>query len=214
MPVLASPRAAHIVICGVDDGSASNVACSSARASVAAGAQRGGEQRRRSVTRPRVTYTVLLRRLGFLHRSGGDCRELYASLRGEVARLLGCKELAVLLACPVAKRAALSPPATRHPTRTHSRPHHAAAALAAVVPRGLPDPARFRYWVDYQALSSPESAALAERALQALGGVRTGAPGAAAGGPRALPVPRHQQRPPYQAPPAAQVSLMHCVPHR
>ncbi|KIY98981.1 hypothetical protein MNEG_8982 [Monoraphidium neglectum] len=52
----------------------------------------------------------------------------------------------------------------------------AAAALAAVVPRGLPDPARFRYWVDYQALSSLESAALAERALQALGGVRTGGP--------------------------------------
>jgi hypothetical protein len=44
------------------------------------------------------------------------------------------------------------------------------------VPRGLAAPARFRYWVDYQALSSPESAALAERALQALGGVRTGGP--------------------------------------
>ncbi len=44
------------------------------------------------------------------------------------------------------------------------------------MPRGLAAPARFRYWVDYQALSSPESAALAERALQALGGVRTGGP--------------------------------------
>lgn len=36
--------------------------------------------------------------------------------------------------------------------------------------------ASFRYWVDFQALSSPESAALAERALTALGGRRTGGP--------------------------------------
>lgn len=49
-------------------------------------------------------------------------------------------------------------------------------ALAAAPPLPLPDPRRFRYWVDFQALSSPESMALAERALQALGGVRTGGP--------------------------------------
>ncbi|KAI8462616.1 MAG: tubulin-tyrosine ligase family-domain-containing protein [Monoraphidium minutum] len=63
-----------------------------------------------------------------------------------------------------------------------------ALALAAVVPRPLPDPARFRYWVDYQALASPESAALAERALQMLGGVRTGGP------PKLDPVSAQKQK--------------------
>ncbi|GLC40170.1 hypothetical protein PLESTM_001009700 [Pleodorina starrii] len=35
---------------------------------------------------------------------------------------------------------------------------------------------RFRFWIDYQALSSPSSAELLERALVAAGGVRTGGP--------------------------------------
>lgn len=57
------------------------------------------------------------------------------------------------------------------------RPHHAAAALpAAAIARPLPPPGAFRYWVDYQAFSSPESALLPEAALMALGGVRTGGP--------------------------------------
>jgi hypothetical protein len=45
------------------------------------------------------------------------------------------------------------------------------------VARPLISPARFRFWIDYQAFSSPESAALPEEALTALGGVKTGEPG-------------------------------------
>lgn len=60
--------------------------------------------------------------------------------------------------------------------------------MSAVVPRPLSDPAHFRYWVDYQALSSPESAVLAERALQLLGGVRTGGP------PKLDPVSAQKQK--------------------
>jgi hypothetical protein len=44
------------------------------------------------------------------------------------------------------------------------------------VPWPLSHPASFRYWIDYQAFSSPESAALPEAALIALGGVKTGGP--------------------------------------
>ncbi|WIA39416.1 hypothetical protein OEZ86_005519 [Tetradesmus obliquus] len=49
-------------------------------------------------------------------------------------------------------------------------------AAAAAVPWPPSHPARFRYWIDYQAFSSPESAALPEAALVALGGVKTGGP--------------------------------------
>jgi hypothetical protein len=49
-------------------------------------------------------------------------------------------------------------------------------AAAAAVPWPLSHPASFRYWIDYQAFSSPESAALPEAALVALGGVKTGGP--------------------------------------
>jgi hypothetical protein len=49
-------------------------------------------------------------------------------------------------------------------------------AAAAAVPWPLSHPAIFRYWIDYQAFSSPESAALPEAALVALGGVKTGGP--------------------------------------
>ncbi|KAF8064478.1 Ttll6a [Scenedesmus sp. PABB004] len=50
-------------------------------------------------------------------------------------------------------------------------------AVAAAVPRPLAPLARgFRFWIDFQAFSSPESAALPEAALAALGGVRTGGP--------------------------------------
>ncbi|KAG1665105.1 hypothetical protein FOA52_007796 [Chlamydomonas sp. UWO 241] len=51
--------------------------------------------------------------------------------------------------------------------------------VAAGPPRALlPDPGkeRFRYWIDYQVLSSPKSAALLERALVAAGGRRSGGP--------------------------------------
>lgn len=48
------------------------------------------------------------------------------------------------------------------------------AAAAAAVPWPLSSPHSFRYWIDYQAFSSPESAALPEAALIALGGVKTG----------------------------------------
>jgi hypothetical protein len=73
-------------------------------------------------------------------------------------------------------RARASPGKPTIPPTLPSPPLRGAAlALAAFVPRPLPEPAHFRYWVDFQALSSPESAALAERALQMLGGVRTGA---------------------------------------
>jgi hypothetical protein len=49
-------------------------------------------------------------------------------------------------------------------------------AAAAAVPRPLSSMPRFRFWIDYQAFSSPESAALPEAALLALGGVKTGGP--------------------------------------
>ncbi len=38
------------------------------------------------------------------------------------------------------------------------------------------DAGRFRFWIDYQVLSSPASAALLEKALVAVGGVKTGGP--------------------------------------
>eukprot|EP00878_Enallax_costatus_P021301 GHUV01022547.1.p1 GENE.GHUV01022547.1~~GHUV01022547.1.p1 ORF type:complete len:513 (+),score=138.38 GHUV01022547.1:1-1539(+) len=50
------------------------------------------------------------------------------------------------------------------------------AAAAFSVPRPLDTAPTFRYWIDYQAFSSPESAALPEAALMALGGVKTGGP--------------------------------------
>ncbi len=62
---------------------------------------------------------------------------------------------------------------------THLPPitHAPAAALAFMpVPRAPLGPDYFRYWVDYQALSSPDSAALSERALTALGGRCMGGP--------------------------------------
>jgi hypothetical protein len=52
----------------------------------------------------------------------------------------------------------------------------AVALLGLGVPKHIPGPYRFRFWVDYQALAHPESAALLEQALQALGGERTGGP--------------------------------------
>lgn len=74
------------------------------------------------------------------------------------------------------------------------------------MPRPLPGPARFRYWVDYQALSSPESAALAERALQLLGGIRTGARRP----PRAPPGPPLGRRlPPLRAATGAPAPASH-----
>lgn len=39
-----------------------------------------------------------------------------------------------------------------------------------------PSHSKFRFWIDYQVLSSPASAALAEKALLMLGGVKTGGP--------------------------------------
>lgn len=39
-----------------------------------------------------------------------------------------------------------------------------------------PSEGAFRFWIDFQVLSSPASAALAEKALLLLGGVRTGGP--------------------------------------
>jgi hypothetical protein len=44
------------------------------------------------------------------------------------------------------------------------------------VPRPLGGAPRFRFWIDYQAFSSPESAALPEAALLSLGGIKTGGP--------------------------------------
>jgi hypothetical protein len=44
----------------------------------------------------------------------------------------------------------------------------------AAVARPLSSAQRFRFWIDYQAFSSPESAALPEAALVGLGGVKTG----------------------------------------
>jgi hypothetical protein len=54
----------------------------------------------------------------------------------------------------------------------------AAAGVAALVAvsRPIAESCSFRYWIDYQAFSSPESAALPEQALIALGGVKTGGP--------------------------------------
>lgn len=45
---------------------------------------------------------------------------------------------------------------------------------AGAVARPLSSPSQFRFWIDYQAFSSPESAALPEAALVALGGVKAG----------------------------------------
>jgi len=52
----------------------------------------------------------------------------------------------------------------------------AGVVAAGAVSRPLSNPHRFRFWIDYQAFSSPESAALPEAALVALGGVKTGGP--------------------------------------
>lgn len=46
-------------------------------------------------------------------------------------------------------------------------------SVSLALPTALPpDPSKryFRYWIDYQVLSSPESAVLLERALMAVGG--------------------------------------------
>lgn len=54
--------------------------------------------------------------------------------------------------------------------------HIKGVVAAGAVSRPLSNPHRFRFWIDYQAFSSPESAALPEAALVALGGVKTGGP--------------------------------------
>jgi hypothetical protein len=68
------------------------------------------------------------------------------------------------------------PAATTRRLSRFALPCPAASLALARIPKPFPSQPFFRYWVDFQALSSPESAALAERALQALGGRRTGGP--------------------------------------
>lgn len=69
-----------------------------------------------------------------------------------------------------------------HPMPCCAMPCHAVTCFTMLpgvlclggVSRPLSLPPPFRFWIDYQAFSSPESAALPEAALVALGGVKTG----------------------------------------
>lgn len=54
--------------------------------------------------------------------------------------------------------------------------HAAGLIQPGWIPRSPASPWRFRFWIDYQALSSPDSAALSEHALIQLGGECTGGP--------------------------------------
>jgi hypothetical protein len=49
-----------------------------------------------------------------------------------------------------------------------------AGLLSMAAPVSLPQSAKFRFWIDHQCLSSPESAILIEQALDQLGGEKTG----------------------------------------
>eukprot|EP00775_Hariotina_reticulata_P004710 gene4710-4960_t len=73
------------------------------------------------------------------------------------------------------------------PSSCHKQFVSGVAALAAVS-RPISESYSFRYWIDYQAFSSPESAALPEQALIALGGVKTGGP------PKINPVTAEKQK--------------------
>lgn len=58
----------------------------------------------------------------------------------------------------------------------HTQPLLAEATHNGAGPLSHNSKKAFRYWIDFQVLSSPESTTLLERALQLVGGVRTGGP--------------------------------------